>query len=212
VIAVVAALPGLQPHPPESGRDEAFVRPFDYQVPAGSGIRLYPKADRLHVLSAPPGDVWGISIWAVGDVLEDHCSWDPAAPVATREPGVEGLLAYIRSVDRLDVDDIGRVVVDGKPAYHVDLSVEGGESRCPDHGSIVLWNVAGGRGGPIQVPEAGHVPVTLLDVDGETIAIEIWAGGEMEQWLPTAEGIVDSIRFLYRPPVESPRSNSTRSP
>jgi signal transduction histidine kinase len=205
-VAVAAALPGLQSRSPESGRDESFVRPFDYQIPAGSAIRLYPRSDRLHVLSAPPGDVWGISIWAVGDVLVDHCSPEPTTPLAGREPGVEGLLAYIRSVDRLDVEEIGRVVIDGKPGYRVDLSVEGGDSGCPEDGSIFLWRVGDGLGGPIQVPEGGHVPVTLLDVDGETIAIEIWAGGEMEDWLPTAEKIVDSIRFLYRPPGTSPSS------
>jgi hypothetical protein len=110
------------------------------------------------------------------------------------------------------VEEIGWVVIDGKPAYRVDLSVEGGDSGCPDDGSVVLWRVADGLGGPIQIPELGHVPVTVLDVDGETIAIEMWAGGEMDDWLPTAERIVESIRFLYRPPASSSPASSTRIP
>ena len=57
VMALIAAVPSMQPSPPDVGRADSFVRPFDYQVPAGSDIRLYPKSDRLHVLSAPPGDV-----------------------------------------------------------------------------------------------------------------------------------------------------------
>jgi hypothetical protein len=84
--------------------------------------------------------------------------------------------------------------------------------RCPDDGSIVLWHVADGLGDPIQVPENGHVPVTLLDVDGETIAIEIWAGDHMEDWLPKAQKIVDSIRFLSRPPAEASPAGPTPSP
>jgi hypothetical protein len=55
--------------------------------------------------------------------------------------------------------------------------------------------------------------LTLLDVDGETIAIEIWAGGDhVDQWLPTADNIVDSIRFLHRPPDETTPARPTMSP
>ena len=57
VMALIAAVPSMQPSPPDVGRADSFVRPFDYQVPAGSDIRLYPKSDRLHVLSEALGDV-----------------------------------------------------------------------------------------------------------------------------------------------------------
>jgi signal transduction histidine kinase len=215
-LALAAAVPSLQPSPPDSGRAESFVRPFDYQVPAGSAIRLYPKSDHLHVLSAPPGDVQGISIWAVEDVLKDRCSLGPDSVVIPRQPGVGGLLSYIRSVDGVHVEDLGRAVVDGKPAFRVDLWMESATlSGCRDPhligpSSIYLWRDA--LGTVIQVPPRGHVPVTLLDVDGETIAIEIWAGGEhVDEWLPTAERIVASIRFFYRPPIEASPASSTFS-
>ncbi|HET9758034.1 MAG TPA: sensor histidine kinase [Candidatus Limnocylindrales bacterium] len=217
-LAVVAALPGLQPSAPDSGRDESFVRPFDYQVPSGSNIRLYPHSDRLHVLSAAPGDVQGISIWAVDDVLVDHCSWEPTTPLVAREPGVDGLLAYIRSVDHLHVEEIGALTIDSRPAYRVDLTLEGNDSGCTgldnNYNGLVLWRdkSADGHGGLIQVYGSDRVPVTLLDVDGQTIAIEIWSGGEMDDWRPTAETIVDSIRFLYRPPAETSPASPARSP
>jgi hypothetical protein len=56
--------------------------------------------------------------------------------------------------------------------------------------------------------------LTLLDVDEATIAIEIWSGGsddpeKFEPWLETAGRIVDSIRFFYRPPAESPSAISS---
>ena len=79
------------------------------------------------------------------------------------------------------------------------------------YSSIFLWRDS--RGIVIQIPPVGHVPLTLLDVDGETIAIEIWAGGDhVDQWLPTADKIVDSIRFLYRPPDETNPARPTTSP
>jgi hypothetical protein len=51
--------------------------------------------------------------------------------------------------------------------------------------------------------------LTVLDVDGETIAIEIWSGGDVDAWLPAAEKIVESIRFIYRPPVDASPASST---
>jgi len=210
VLALAAAVPEMGPRPPENGRADAFVRPFSYEAPAGGDIRLYSKSDHLQVLSAPPGDVEGISIWAVQDVLNDPCTFGPDSAVVPREPGVEGLLSYLRSVDRLHVEDAGRTVIDGRPAFRVDLTMEGDSAGCKDpRSSIFLWRDA--KGIPIQVPQQGHVPVTLLDVDGATIAIEIWSGGPIESWIPTAETIVGSIRFFHSPAAASP-SASTLAP
>jgi signal transduction histidine kinase len=211
VVAVVAALPGLE-RPPDSGRDESFVRPFVYLLPADSDIALEPHSDRLHVLG---GRLGGISIWAVGDVLVDHCSWDPTTPVTSRQPGMAGLLAYIRSVPRLHVEEVGPRTIDGRPAFRVDLTVEENDSGClePDEGSILLWRdkSANGHGGLIQVYDDNRVPVTILEVDGETIAIEIWSGDELDAWEPMAEKIVESFRFLYRAPAGSPSESPSPS-
>jgi hypothetical protein len=159
------------------------------------------------VLSPPPGDVIGISIWAVEDVLKDHCAFEPDSEVVPRQPGVEGLLSYLRSLDRVHVEDLGHVVVDGRPAYRVDLSMQGATAGCKDpRSSIFLWR--DGKGIPIQIPQEGHVPVTILDVDDATIAIEIWSGGPIETWMPTAETIVASIRFFHQPAAGSPAAST----
>ena len=211
LVAVAAAVTSLQPSAPDSGRSESFIRPFDYQVPAGSEIRLDAKSNHLNVLTAPPGNIRGVSIWGVEDVLKDPCSWGPDAAVVPRRPGVEGLLAYLRSVDHLHAEDVGPAVIDGKPAFQIDMTMEGPSAGCEDPtSSILLWRDELGH--VIQVPPGGHVPLTVLDVDEETVAIEIWAGGgHMEDWLPTAEKIVDSIRFLYRPPAEGSPAAPTAS-
>jgi hypothetical protein len=121
-------------------------------------------------------------------------------------------------VDHLHVEEIGALTIDSRPAYRVDLTLEGNDSGCTgldnNYNGLVLWRdkSADGHGGLIQVYGSDRVPVTLLDVDGETIAIEIWSGGEMDDWRPTAETIVDSIRFLYRPPAETSPASPARSP
>jgi hypothetical protein len=84
--------------------------------------------------------------------------------------------------------------------------MNGETAGCKDpKSSVFLWRDQ--KGTVIQVPQKARVPVTVLDVDGETIAIEIWSGGKIEAWEPTAEKIVESIRFLYRPPAESPTAH-----
>jgi hypothetical protein len=155
-----------------------------------------------------PAGFQGISIWSVGDGLVDNCNWKLDNSTTSRAPGVEGLLDYLRSVPRLGVADLGSVIVDGRPAHRVDLTVADGDTRCEDDASLILWRAAGlaqGEGGAyavgMQVPEQGHVPLTLLDVDGATIAIEIWSGDPptFDTWYPTASRVVDSIRFLNSP-------------
>ena len=118
---------------------------------------------------------------------------------------MDGLLSYLRSIAHLNVKDVGAVAIDGRPAFKVELSVQGGVTGCADpEMSLFLWRDTSpaGEGTLIQVPTTGRVPLTVLDVDGETIALEVWRGGnEIEPWLPTADGIIESMRFIYRPPA-----------
>jgi signal transduction histidine kinase len=222
VVSLAAAVPGLEPRPPIGGRADGFVRPFAYQVPPGGNVVLYPKSDHLHVLSPPPGDMQGISIWAVNEVLVDQCPGkenEPPGPVRARQPGVDGLLDYLRAVDGLHIDEIGARTVDSRPAVRFDLTVDE-DWRCPrDQKWLLLWRDTSpeGQDTAMQVYGDGRVPLTLLDVDGATIAIEIWSGASdrpdlFDPWLETAEGIVDSIRFFHRPPDETSPAIPISSP
>ena len=120
VLAVGAGVLGSQAYPVD-GRAETFARPFVFQVPSNSQIVVDAKSPDLHVLSAQPAGFQGISIWSVGDVLTDNCNWKLDDPTTSRAPGVDGLLAYLRSVPRLHVEDLGTLTVDGRPARRVDL-------------------------------------------------------------------------------------------
>ena len=102
MVALAAAVPIIVERP-LYGRADDFVRPFDYIIPAGADVRLDPKSDHLQVFISPR---FGLSIWAVDEVLEDQCPWkpgEPPGPVVPRQPGVDGLLDYLQSVDGLHV-------------------------------------------------------------------------------------------------------------
>jgi len=205
VLAIAAGVLGSRSYMVD-GRAETFARPFVFQVPSNSQLVVDAKSPDLHVISAQSTGVGGISIWNVGDVLTDNCNWKPDNPTKSRAPGVDGLLAYLRSVPRLHVKDLGAVIVDGRPAHRVDLTVEDQDTKCADDASLILWRAEGlvqgeGKAVGIQVYDEGHVLLTLVDVDGATIAIELWSGDPQTQdrWFVTAQRIVDSIRFLHSP-------------
>ena len=208
VLAVGAGVLG-EPVDPVDGRAETFARPFVFQIPSNSQIVVDAKSPDLHVLSAQPAGFEGISIWSVGDVLTDNCNWKLDNATTSRAPGVDGLLAYLRSVPRLQVEDLGTLTVDGRPGTpHRPDASRPATRGATTTASLILWRAEGleqGEGNAyavgMQVPEQGHVPLTLLDVDGATIAIEIWSGDPptFDAWFATASHVVDSIRFLNSP-------------
>jgi len=209
VVALAAAIPLFEDRA-VSGRADDFIRPFDYIIPAGSNVRLEPRSDHLQVFVAP-GSQNGLSIWAVDDVLVDQCPWEPGEPpgaVGSRQPGVEGLLAYLHSVYGLHVSPMGNFSVDRREAVRVDLAV-GDERVCPAGPKwLYLWRDTSprGKGVPMQVGGDGWLPIGILDIDGQTIVVELWSDSD---WVPTGVKILDSIRFLYRPPPEGPTTSPT---
>jgi signal transduction histidine kinase len=225
LVAIAVALLTLGPMPPIVGRADTFTRPFYYQVPGDSGIRLYPgpadadvnrRSDHLHVFATSPLAGEGMSVWVVEDVLARWCSGDE--PHATRSPGVDGLLQYLRSIRRLDVHGETSMTVDRRPAKRVDLTVRDADSGCPDDGNdandgMALWQDAAtpGTKQPIWIGDSERVRLIMVDVDGATVVFEIWSRVDFDAWLPTAEGIVDSIGFIDVP-ADEPRPATSPSP
>jgi hypothetical protein len=213
VVAWAAAAPIFEARP-VYGRADNFIRPFDYVIPAGSNVVLDSKSDHLQVFVSPQ-TMLGLSIWAVDDVLVDPCpplKIDARGTVRSRQPGVDGLLDYLQSVDGLHVSPMGYMTIDQREAVRVNLTA-GGERTCPalpDGPSSWLfpWRDTSptGDGTGMGVPRDRWVPLAILDVDGQTIVFELWSG---ENWVPTGESLVNSIRFAYRPPPLTP--SPTRS-
>jgi signal transduction histidine kinase len=202
VAALVAARLGAQ-DAPTTRVDQTFARPFAFTVPLGTGIELYPGplstgdqllSDRLHVFSAYRGSGEGITVWIVDGVQSDVCAESRVVP---RPPGREGLLAYLRSIVRLHVSPDTPTTVDGRPATQVDLTVEGGDSRCPDH-ALFPWRDAA-TGQPIWISDISWVQLVVVDVAEATVVFEIWNQADLTPWLPTAHRVIDSIRFFNAP-------------
>jgi hypothetical protein len=213
VVAGAVAIAQTRDEPPVYGRADTFLRPFDYQVPAHSGIRLYlgsletaatDPSDHLHVLTAP-GAPEGISIWVVEEMIADPCA--PQGPLASREPGREGMLSFLHSVHGLRVEQETQIRLDGRLATQIDVAAENGRSGCPEK-LMYLWRDTSARidQQPVMtVPDGERVRVNIVDVDGATIAIEIWSRDNLDRWLVAANPIVESIRFFH---VSSPSSSS----
>jgi hypothetical protein len=176
-------------------------------------VRLDRHTDDLQVFVSP-GDRLGLSIWAVDEVLVDHCPWEPGDPpgaVRPRQPGVDGLLAYLQSVDGLHVNPMRSIDIDRRQTTRVDLAV-GEDVVCPAGPRwLYLWRDTSPRGDgvPMQVGGEGWLPIAILDVDGQTIVFELWGS---EEWVPTGRELVDSIRFLYQPPANPSPASQTRTP
>jgi hypothetical protein len=151
-------------------------------------------SDRLHVFSAYRGSGEGITVWIVDGVQSDVCAESRVVP---RPPGREGLLAYLRSIVRLHVSPDTPTTVDGRPATQVDLTVEGGDSRCPDH-ALFPWRDAA-TGQPIWISDISWVQLVVVDVAEATVVFEIWNQADLTPWLPTAHRVIDSIRFFNAP-------------
>jgi hypothetical protein len=103
--------------------------------------------------------------------------------------------------------------VDGRPALRLGITIKDSNSHCQAHG-MTLWRdgAAPSTGQGIWIPDNGGVLLTVFDVEDATIAIEIWSYDDMLAWIPKAEAIVGSMRFLSRTPGEGPPSASPSVP
>ncbi|HEX6867498.1 MAG TPA: histidine kinase [Candidatus Limnocylindrales bacterium] len=201
VVVVVAALSIAPPEQatPAAHRDDTFALPFDYLLPPDTNVALAARSARLHVLQRSGGDrPEGISIWIVGEVLVDPCR--PDGPMLAVAPGVDGLVRHMRGVAGLGLTDPVTITVDGRPATRLDATVVTGHTACafPDIGleGVSLWrDDTSPTRDWILVPRDGRVPLTILEMGGETVVLEIWSYRDVAAWLPVATGIVESIRF-----------------
>ena len=78
LVAVGVALLNVGPKAPIVGRATTFAKPFYYEVPGDSGIKLFPgplgekgSSEHLHVLATRNAPIEGMSIWIVGDGLHE---------------------------------------------------------------------------------------------------------------------------------------------
>ena len=166
VMATVAWLAAVQPQPPVLGRTESFLAPFDYQLPV---TRVPPRPSNRAPLRDP--EIGGRDVaWHLSMGGRRRGAGEPLRlarrrstnQLRRRERGVQGLLAYLRSVDHLDVTETGSVLVDNRPGMRVKLSVAGAETGCPNGDALGLWHDLWPGGATAMVWVGSYKEVSLL--------------------------------------------------
>lgn len=211
-LALIGAGAFRQDPAPETA--EWFVRPFEYALPAASGLR--PVAGGPHRAAIawvvgpdlpPPSDDP-----VDGGVLPDYGGQRPDSG------NVRGVI--VASGERAWSHAGGRFQIDPAPAAFVaDLRDRFGVAMGPivettlDGRPAVTTVLTGTTGNDIHVDEPmtglATGPFVLLDnparlivteVDGETVFVLVWARttADLEAWMPVADGFVDSIHFQPR--------------
>ncbi len=180
----------FRPCAPEVRAVTEFARPFTYQVPFGMGSVTWPGTpDQKVVMSAEEPDA-GLTVWVVGPGWATVCSVPPGTPIPT-DHSSESVLAYLRAHPDLEVSEATATTVDGRPALSVDITTADGASGCGGDGYVRFWKQSGFEGG-LAVGASTHL--VLLDVDGATVAFEVW-DTRSSTWLPRAQEIIESVRF-----------------
>ncbi len=183
--------PGIfRPCAPETPLVAEFARPFTYQVPFGMGSFTWPGTpDQKVVISADEPSA-GLTVWVVGPGWATVCSVPPGTAIPT-DHSPQGVLEYLRAHPDLVVSEATETTVDGRPAVAVDITTAEGATGCDGDGYVRFWKQSGNEGG-IDVGGSSHL--VLVDVDGATVAFEVW-GSRDPEWRARAQEMIDSVRF-----------------
>ena len=94
--------------------------------------------------------------------------------------------------------------LDGYPALETTVDVRA--SMC-NYADLHWPNLGLGPGLILHVPSR----LTVADVEGETVLVQIWAATEADlaAWIPVATPFVDSIHFIQLLPLPTPHGTPT---
>jgi WD40-like Beta Propeller Repeat len=184
---------------------ERFVMPFEYTVPQGSELAATTESSQMYALTEgssstypgfgyePVSDVRGITIaFAAG------ASTHRVGGRADLRLGPDTLLEDLQENPTLAVGPISGTSFGGLAAVrsHVAAVAASGSAGYPD---LHLDPLAGGDAPILALGFPGTL--TVAQVDGGFLIVHVWAADadELEAWLPLAERVVSSIRFLRAP-------------
>ena len=179
---------------------DAFIRPFTYIIPAGSGLEILEETSRVLALVADPtgpADSAPYQQGARGVAIVD-------ATGARTESGLGPADVELRYPEFFtDLARNGSVVtivpaetqLGGFPAIQGD--VDGGD--LPAANAYPHIHLSGGDTDYLDM----HYPDRLIvtDVAGRTVLVHIWTRDALDlaRWLPTAMQLVSSIEFASGP-------------
>jgi len=197
---------------------EWFVRPFEYAIPAGSGLR--PVADGPHrdVIGWFEGSDVPLGPSAdplLGGVIPDFGGQRPDSGIARGVIVGSGEKAWSHAGDRFFISPMpAAFVADLRDRFGVGMGpiVEASLDGRPAVSTVLTGtgdndiHVSGPITGLVSQPFVLVInPARLIvtEVDGETIFILIWARttADLDAWMPVADQFIRSIHFL---PVGAP--------
>jgi hypothetical protein len=192
---------------------EWFVRPFEYAIPAGSGLRPVadgPHRDVIGWVEDSDGPPAHSADPLLGGVTPDFGGQRPESGIARGiivgsgekawshagdrffiSPTPAAFIADLRDRSGVAMGPIVETSLDGRPALTTVLAGTASNDIHVD-GSITGLNF-----GPFVLVN-NPARLTVTEVDGETIFILIWARTttDLDAWMPVADRFVDSIHFL----------------
>lgn len=181
--------------------DSRIVRdlrvPFEYRLPAeidsqhfGSMIEWVGPTGRYQPEAAEPPYTNGVTRGIIA--ANADTPWSHATGRVRLRTDPAGLLEDLRSRTGLPLPAIA-TTVDGRPALTASSDQPGGNDL---HFSERMEGLSGEDYVWFKFP----MRLTLVDVDGTTMLFMAWARtpADLADWLPTADGFLDSIHFLDR--------------
>jgi diacylglycerol O-acyltransferase / trehalose O-mycolyltransferase len=129
-----------------------------------------------------------MSAWVIGPGWATSCSApQDGAPL---EAGPAGFIAYLRTLPGLVFGDATETTVDGHPASSLDVTAGTDSTFCGEDSTVHLWKESDNEA---TLPRGRTSRIVALDVDGATVAFEIW--GPQAVWGQGPQAILDTIRF-----------------
>jgi S-formylglutathione hydrolase FrmB len=189
VIAGDFSASALTPCAAEPALVDTLAVPYSYAVPLGAATATWPGDASLATVITADVPNAGLSTWVVGPGWTRTCSWQGEfAPLA---PGPDGLIDYLRGHPDLEVSEPVSIRLDGHRGVSVDVTADPDASGCDGDGYVRIWNESGRETG---VRAGGTTRISAVDVDGRTVAFEVFAP-VLEPWAPQAQAIIESVRF-----------------
>jgi diacylglycerol O-acyltransferase / trehalose O-mycolyltransferase len=177
------------PCEPEPVRVDGFARPYSFKIPFGTAANFWRGVTDHNALFSPDIPGAGLSAWALGPGWSSHCSMQGDLPALAS--GADGLVEYLRTHPGLEVGEESSLRLDGRRAVSVDIRTTPEASGCDGDQYIRIWKESDHEAG---IDRGATTRIVALDVDGLTVAFEIWSTN-LELWAPSAERIIETVRF-----------------
>lgn len=194
--AAPTASPAIQSTVSPTGQTAStFRRPFTYVLPSDVQVDFGPQIPTFWEFRVPDSGGEGQAAWFLILQAVEGGRADPCALASAPVPLADARAAmdYLKTVPTLSVTEESAAQIDGRPALTATLTFESPTAACAE---LSPWSTDA-EGLPEAFRDPGTVArITLLTVDGETIAITTLATREPIDWFRWADDIISSIHFL----------------